>query len=236
MIDGADFVKWLEVFNVPYGSGGGGDVTERQVQQLAFNYALDTGIANAYIANLSPTIVSFTESLPIYMKAIHTNTSASTLTVNGTTKPIVLAGNNALVGGEILVNNIYEFLYNSTYNAFVLINPAAQSFAWTVIAGTTQTAVANNGYIIGNAALTSVLLPAVANPGNIVQIVGRGAGGWVLTQNAGQTVHIGSVASTAGTGGSIASENQYDAISLVCIIANTTWALTSGAQGNLTIV
>jgi photosystem II stability/assembly factor-like uncharacterized protein len=50
---------------------------------------------------------------------------------------------------------------------------------WQVSTGTTQLASANTGYLLTNAATTTVTLPATANVGDVVRISGTGAGGWV---------------------------------------------------------
>ncbi|CAB4128346.1 hypothetical protein UFOVP270_25 [uncultured Caudovirales phage] len=94
---------------------------------------------------------------------------------------------------------------------------------WSVVAGTTQTAAAGNGYITSNGSLTTVSLPASCAPGDMVAVQGQGAGGWLIQANTGQTIHIGASASMSA--GSVASANQYDAITLVCIVTNTDWAM-----------
>ncbi len=93
---------------------------------------------------------------------------------------------------------------------------------WNNISGTTQAAAVNNGYIVGNASQTTITLPATAALGSVIAVQGKGAGGWILAANTGQTIQVGSTAtSTAGT---ITSANQWDAIEVVCVTANTTWA------------
>jgi hypothetical protein len=105
---------------------------------------------------------------------------------------------------------------------------------WSNVTGTSQSAAVNTGYIANNAALVTVTLPASAAVGDVIKIQGAGAGGWLLAQNASQTV-IGnaSTATTAGVGGSVASTDRYDSIEIVCITANTTFAVTN-YKGTLT--
>ena len=57
---------------------------------------------------------------------------------------------------------------------------------WNVVSGTTQTAVANNGYLATNAALTTITLPAAPAVGDVVKLSGLGAGGWQVNTNTGQ--------------------------------------------------
>ena len=79
-------------------------------------------------------------------------------------------------------------------------------------------------------------LPATAALGSIVYVQGLGVGGWILTANGGQTVQVGSLATSAG--GTVTSGNQWDAIGVVCVVANTTWAMfssVSSALGGFTV-
>lgn len=106
---------------------------------------------------------------------------------------------------------------------------------WNTVSGTSQSAAVNNGYITNNANLVTVTLPSTASVGDMVEIAGKGAGGWKVAQNSGQVIHMDGVDSTTGTGGSLASTIRYDAVRLLCITANTDWLVLSGI-GNLTVV
>lgn len=106
---------------------------------------------------------------------------------------------------------------------------------WNTVTGTTQAAAISNGYITNNASLVTVTLPSTAAVGSVIELTGQGGGGWKLAQPASVLVNFGSASTTTGTGGSIASTNQFDSVRIVCIVANTTWNVLS-AQGNLTIV
>ena len=105
------------------------------------------------------------------------------------------------------------------------------SLQWNDVAGTSQAAAVNSGYIISNAGATTVTLPATAAVGSVVAIAGKGAGGWVMTANTGQTIKLGN--QTTSTAGTLTSTNQYDCIEVVCVTANTTW-VTRSAVGNIT--
>lgn len=112
---------------------------------------------------------------------------------------------------------------------------AASNVAWTEVTGTSQAAAVNSGYVTNNVALVTVTLPSTAALGSIVEISGKGAGGWKVGQNSGQTIHFGNVNSTTGTGGSLASTLQYDTVRLLCTTANTDWVVLSSV-GNITVV
>lgn len=117
----------------------------------------------------------------------------------------------------------------------ITINAAGGGMTWTTVTGMTQAAAVNNGYIANNAGLVTLTLPATAAIGDQVALRGLGAGGWLLAQNSGQLVHLGSAVTMTGTGGSLASTNQYDCITAQCIVANTTWTVV-GPVGNITVV
>ena len=106
---------------------------------------------------------------------------------------------------------------------------------WTEVVGTTQALAVNNGYILNNAALVTATLPAAAAVGNVIEIVGEGAGGWLIVQNAGQTIHFLDTDTTAGAGGSLASTHRYNTLTLICITADTDF-LVKGSVGNITVV
>lgn len=108
--------------------------------------------------------------------------------------------------------------------------------AFTNVTGTSATIAVNNGYISNNAGLVTLTLPATAAVGTMFAVQGSAAGGWTIAQNAGQILHVGSSASTAGAGGSVASSNRYNSAVFVCIVANLEWATLGGPQGNLTVV
>lgn len=118
----------------------------------------------------------------------------------------------------------------------ITIAGTGSGIGWTEVTGTTQAMVADNGYVANNGALVVFTLPATAAFGTVINLVGKGAGGWRIDQNASQNIRVGSVSSTVGTGGSVASTNRYDSIELLCTTANTTWTVLGGPQGNLTIV
>jgi hypothetical protein len=106
------------------------------------------------------------------------------------------------------------------------------TLSWNDVSGTSQAAVAGNGYIISNSSATTVSIPATAVEGAVFAIQGKGAAGWIMQMNTGQTCHLGSsVTSSAGT---LASTNQWDSIQIVCVTANTVFAVTS-AVGNITV-
>lgn len=119
---------------------------------------------------------------------------------------------------------------------FSTILQAIPSGTWVDVASGTQALAVDTGYITDNgASLVTYTLPATAAQGSIIEVSGKSSGGWVIAQNAGQQIHIGNQATTAGVPGSLASTNQWDYIKLLCVTANTTFNVIGGV-GNITIV
>lgn len=118
----------------------------------------------------------------------------------------------------------------------ITISGTGSGIGWTDVTGTSQAMVADNGYVSDNGALVTLTLPATAAFGTAISVLGKGAGGWKIAQNAGQNIQVGNTSTTIGVGGSVASTNRFDSIDLICTTANTTWTTLGGVQGILTIV
>ena len=116
----------------------------------------------------------------------------------------------------------------------ITIATAGGGLAWTTVSSNTQAMAANSGYVVSNGVtLVTFTLPATAAEGSTIKVVGNSAGGWTIAANTGQQMRIGSVASTVTTG-TLSSSNQYDGLTLVCTVANTSWYATA-VIGNITI-
>ena len=186
--------------------------TSRLVNTTAkINHAMNTGT------------ISFTNGTS-YIGSEMTTTQWGTLYYDGT--KVV----NGAVGtsGQVWTSN-------GAGSAPTFQNASGGGMTWTEVTGTSQSASVNNGYISNNAAQVVVTLPATASVGDEVEINGKGAGGWRLAQNAGQTIHYLSADSTAGVGGYIESTQRYNCIKVRCITANTNWVVVV-PTGNLGIV
>ncbi len=116
---------------------------------------------------------------------------------------------------------------------FLLQIPGATT---NVITAASQNLSPNQNYIANRATLITFALPTVAAVGTIIEVIGQGAGGWIITQGAGQQIIIGSSSSTVGAGGSIASTNRYDVVRLMCVGANSLFQVLSGLTTGYTIV
>ncbi len=134
-----------------------------QVQSSGYSYALDTGVANAYIANILPAQLTTQSGLQVVMTAVHANTGASTLTVNGSVYPIVLSNGAPLVGGEILADGIYQFFYSTALTSFVLINSSASA-----VSSSSANVITASG---GTTTLTALSAPTQIINGTTFQVI-----------------------------------------------------------------
>jgi len=113
---------------------------------------------------------------------------------------------------------------------------ASGGFTFSVITAD-QTAAINNGYICNKAGLLTLTLPTTSAAGSLIEVTGMNTAlGWKIAQNASQIIHFGSVNTTSGTGGSLASTLTYDGVRIVCSVANLEWIVLPGTQGNITVV
>ncbi len=116
----------------------------------------------------------------------------------------------------------------------ITITATAGGFAWVEVLGVAQAMAVDTGYIANNAGLVTLTLPATAAIGATVHIIGKGAGGWRIAQNAGQTIHYGNQSTTTGAGGRLDSTHQRDTIEMVCTTTNSDWTVMDGV-GNITV-
>lgn len=116
------------------------------------------------------------------------------------------------------------------------IGIAGDVFPWTVVTATSATMGGNNGYIANNAGVVALALPATAGIGDIIYVTGiNNATGWKITQASGQIIYFSTVNTTSGATGYLQSSATRDAVTIVCVIANTTWQVISSI-GNITYV
>jgi hypothetical protein len=152
--------------------------------------------------------------------------------------PIVLAAGQVLIGTTAsdptaaALSAGTGISISSVTGSITISSTGVGSLTWNDVSGTTQAAAVNQGYIISNAGQTTVTLPATAAEGSVFAVQGKGAAGWILAANTGQTIHFGNTATTSA--GSLTSTNLWDSVTIVCVTANTTFAVTA-AVGNLTV-
>lgn len=81
------------------------------------SYAVDTGVANAYVCAFTPAITARSESRPLLFKVKTTNTGASTLNDGVGVAPLVGRAHAALQGGELIADGDAWVQWNSSVGA-----------------------------------------------------------------------------------------------------------------------
>jgi len=155
--------------------------------------------------------------------------------------PIVLAAGQILIGttsGDPSAATLTQGtnITITSASGAITIN-ASPNGSWVDETSSSVTMVTNTGYTSDDGAtLVTFTLPTSASIGDFVEIQGKGSGGWTIAQAASQQIFFGSTSTTAGTGGSLASTLQYDAVKLRALTsgATSTWSVVY-AVGNLTV-
>ena len=92
------------------------------------NYAVDTGVANAYLVALPMTAASYSDGLSVIMKPLFANTGACTINVDSLgVKSIMTENNTTPAAGDILAGLPVEVRYSSTTGCFHLTRNSASS-------------------------------------------------------------------------------------------------------------
>ena len=101
-----------------------------------------------------------------------------------------------------------------------------------------QAIVPTQGYIADKVGLLTLTLPATSTVGQMFWVTNiNTAAGWLIAQNANQSIKMGSLDTTIGVGGSLAATALGDSIQCVCTVAgaSTRWQVISSV-GNITLV
>lgn len=106
-------------------------VTLAKLAFLSSFYAQDTGAANAMVIAWTPVLGAYVAGLVFYVRAVATNTGATTLKVDALAPVNVqrFSGTTlgALTAGDIVAGNIYVLVYDGA--EFLLLNPTPGSLA-----------------------------------------------------------------------------------------------------------
>lgn len=172
-------------------------------------------------------VFNATHSKPVYFKQNSTNVEG--LDVQTSTSSVISNINNAGLASF----NAGQF--NVDPNGYVSIKSGGIS--WHVVNSSTNPnpMLVENGYIASdNSVLTTLTLPSSAAVGDTIRILGFGTAGWKVLQNIGQTIHVQGSTTTTGTG-YLQSDDQYDTIELICIVANTQF-IAATVTGNINVM
>lgn len=108
---------------------------------------------------------------------------------------------------------------------------AGGGLTFNAVSSSTQALAVNNSYYTTYSGLNVMTLPSTAAVGSIIQIIAGPSGNtFKVAQNSGQLIYYGakngvSQVTTTGTGGSLQSIDPNTSVTIICIVANTTWAV-----------
>jgi hypothetical protein len=170
----------------------------------------------------------------IYRESTATITSViiSKTTIRSSTSS---AGTNqaSLVNTNVTAFN--GWLSAADTNVQAALDELDDSQRLTEVTAAAANLVPNRGVICDRGTLVTLTLPTVAKVGDEFEVVGKGAGKWLVAQNANQYIRWISSTTTVGVGGSLAATNLYDSIKFYCTTANIGFTVVS-AMGNITLV
>lgn len=159
--------------------------------------------------------------------------SSGEVTLAGTGQVLSITGDTggpqAPVSNNFDINGENGITTVSASGQLRVIGSTASTYAWTEITATTLALVGGNGYILNNVSGVDATLPASCNVGDTFKIIIKNAApnlGQIL-QNAGQTIHFGNTSTTTGVTGTLVPSDQWDVVELVCVTANTDFAVLS---------
>lgn len=232
--------------DIIYAIQGGVSVQETLQQVLDLtqdNFVLNgVGNPNGSVAGVTYQFFYDTGGKKLYICTATGSTTTAVWTLIAANASVV-----SLTNGQLLIGSTGADPVAATLTAgagisiangagVITISGTGSGIGWVEVSGTSQAMAADTGYVTSNVGLVTLTLPATAAFGTALNVIGKGSGGWIIAQNAGQNIQIGTLSSTIGVGGSVASTNFHDSLQLLCTTADTTWTILGGAQGNLTIV
>jgi hypothetical protein len=114
-----------------------------------------------------------------------------------------------------------------------VISAIVPNITWSIVTEDGNLTI-NTGTLANKGTLLTLTLPATAVVGSVVRVNGMNAGLWKIAQNANGVIHFGNANTTTGVSGYISSTLTYDAVELVCTVANNEWVVVSSV-GNITV-
>lgn len=205
-------------------------------QAITYNSSANANITGATINSSNNPAIGGTGAGVITLSGImylNNSSTAGTLTLTGTSNFVT---SNLTAHGVLLAEGAGPIVATAVgATGQVLTGVTGADPVWTNlpafnfvdVTGTSQAVAVNTTYIADNAGLVTFTLPATATQGSTFSIVGNGAGGWSVAQNANQVVKQNSNTTTTGTGGSVSSTNRYNSAVFYATVggASTTWVI-----------
>jgi hypothetical protein len=195
-----------------------------------------TGAGRWYeFSNSAFGVASVTGTSPILVNGVSgvAEVGAVTLSLSGgllnTVNSVVpVSGNiNITAGNGIVV---------TPGTGAVAVGVVSGGFVVVPVAGTPQAMLAQHKYIANDSALTTFTLPTTSAVGDVIDILGSAlnTNGWKVTYTTGQIIWGPAGSSTATSGNAASATLPAQAMSITCVVANTTWVITDNS-GTITL-
>jgi hypothetical protein len=164
------------------------------------------------------------------------------LSLIGPYTPATYTAHGVLIGegtGSIVATapgSAGQFLVSNGSSADPTFQTATPQLVVTPVAGTSQAMTSNHTYIANNASQTTFTLPTTSAVGDVLQVSGSAlnTGGWKITYTTGQIIWGPAGSSTITTGSATSAAAAAQSVTMVCVVANTTWVITSNS-GTITL-
>jgi hypothetical protein len=155
---------WLEIAVRTNGNGNFTTLAPRQIV-TPVPYAFFSANANNAVTALSANMAASAASVPA-------GGIVGTIPIGNLSSNVALLTANGTLPTNVLPTNLFS----------------SGGIVWQSPSATTVQAQPNMGYVLTNSQQVTITLPAAPNVGDVVEITGAVGGGWVLAQNAGQTI------------------------------------------------
>lgn len=212
------------------------------IQRNTLRYAADTGVANAYVVNINPGILTLSDGMEVNFKAANANTTSSTLNVCALGAfPVLNKFGQTLISGEIASGSHVTVKWSSTASSwFILDSTSAVPTVPTAAPGTSNTQTASTAFV--GAAITAAsgrllnvqtftssgtYTPTAGTKFVVVEAIGGGGAGGGAPATAASTVSVGG----GGTAGSYGKSIYLSGFSGVTVTIGSGGSPASGTGG-----
>lgn len=138
------------------------------IQRNTMTYAADSGVANAYVVNINPGILTLSDGMVVNFKASNANTASSTLNVCALgAYPVLNKFGQTLISGEIASGGHVTVKWSASASSWFILNSTnAVPTVPTAAPGTNTTQEASTAFV--RAAITALSLGTAStrNVGN----------------------------------------------------------------------
>jgi len=202
--------------------------TDKAPSQNAITQFIQSAITaalNSLLGPLLPNRAVFTD-----VNGALTTTGVVPVSQGGTGATTTAGAINAIIPPQF--GNANKFLKTDGVNVIWSDN---SDLSWSEESGSSTQLQANRGYVINYPTQMTLTLPTTSHLGDIIEITGKGLGGWILRQNSNQQISLEDTYTTIGTSGYIQPTSYGDCIRLICITPNTAWRIVSSI-GNIELI